>query len=332
MADGKREMRDMRVVNLRALAILLVMLGHSIILYSPEWTLYTTDVRCRPFELLKNLINLIQMPLFFSLSGFLFSGTVRRKPLSVIAMDKAKRLLVPFFAFALLWMLPVRWLIGYGGYRQQPLTETTAGILTGPDSGHLWYLPVLFLCFVFFGTAVKLWRKLGAPEAAGAAGMALLSLAAMLRPTPVTWTYAYNLCLHAFWFWMGWMLGEYSTLLKALRRTAWRRVLLAALTLALLALAVLRTNTATLLACRLALLLSAYALAPAAENELLNRISKASFGMYLFHSPLVYITFAYGSGLPPLMVLLINFVLFGFLAYALAEMLRRSKLRMLAGE
>ena len=57
-----------KIVNLRALAIIIVVIGHSIILYSHKWGLYSTIYNVRFLDILKDWINLIQMPLFLSRS------------------------------------------------------------------------------------------------------------------------------------------------------------------------------------------------------------------------------------------------------------------------
>lgn len=57
--------REYKIDNLRAIAILLVVLGHSIIIYDPNWGLISSEVECMPFMYLKKMINLVQMPLFF---------------------------------------------------------------------------------------------------------------------------------------------------------------------------------------------------------------------------------------------------------------------------
>lgn len=57
--------KDNRVVNLRALAILLVVFGHSIILYSNSWNLYQTVNECYILDYVKRVINYVQIPLFF---------------------------------------------------------------------------------------------------------------------------------------------------------------------------------------------------------------------------------------------------------------------------
>lgn len=66
------EKRLSQIGNIRALTIFLVVLGHSIILYSSAWDLYETTVSAPFLELLKKLVDIPQMLLFFSLSRVIF--------------------------------------------------------------------------------------------------------------------------------------------------------------------------------------------------------------------------------------------------------------------
>ena len=47
--------REYKIDNLRAIAILLVVLGHSIIIYDPNWGVITSDTECLPFFYLKQI-------------------------------------------------------------------------------------------------------------------------------------------------------------------------------------------------------------------------------------------------------------------------------------
>lgn len=82
------------------------------------------------------LIN-IAMPMFVFISGFLFGGQLmRNEPIKFSNMVKSKfmRLMVPFFVFAVFFMFTqnaVSW---------KPFYEWTYA--------HLWFLPMLFWCFV----------------------------------------------------------------------------------------------------------------------------------------------------------------------------------------
>ena len=91
------EKYEYRISNLRAFAIIVVVLGHSIILYSGSWGIYHAVRSSVFFDYLKDAINLFQMPLFFSLSGYLFAKTVKLDSFWIFIEKKTKRLLVPFF-------------------------------------------------------------------------------------------------------------------------------------------------------------------------------------------------------------------------------------------
>ncbi len=93
-------MKNTKIVNIRALAIILVVLGHSIILYSSQWDLYETINQVPVLDNMKRIIDVIQMPLFFSISGFLFCYS-KNKKINFFAFFKNKffRLLIPYMDF-----------------------------------------------------------------------------------------------------------------------------------------------------------------------------------------------------------------------------------------
>lgn len=139
---------DTRLNNIRASAILIVMLGHSIIIYSPAWGIYNTGNSCAFFSQLKDLINILQMPVFFSLSGFLFKNTLAKRDAGYIIKNKIMRLIVPYFFIGLFYMLPIRLIAQYPQWQGKALWKIILfDILLGYDNGHLWYLYSLFIIF-----------------------------------------------------------------------------------------------------------------------------------------------------------------------------------------
>ena len=135
--------------NIRALAIFIVVLGHSIILYSSTWGTYETARACPFLDALKSIINVFQMPLFFSLSGFLFAFTHREKRGFLhLLKSKCLRLLVPFLAVGLFFILPIRFAISYPGYGDASPLQMVKSFLLLKNMGHLWFLPTLFLIFL----------------------------------------------------------------------------------------------------------------------------------------------------------------------------------------
>ena len=103
-------------------------------------TIFPTDVAelyRQQYELINQygLINLA-MPMFVFISGFLFGRQLKRKPLSLVKVikDKFVRLMIPFFVFTIFFMLTTNSLSWEPFYRW--------------TYWHLWFLPMLFWCFI----------------------------------------------------------------------------------------------------------------------------------------------------------------------------------------
>lgn len=77
--ESNKKNQEHWIENIRAIAIIMVVFGHSIILYSSEWDLYSTIHEVIALDYIKRFINLIQMPLFFSLSGYCFRYTIKKE-------------------------------------------------------------------------------------------------------------------------------------------------------------------------------------------------------------------------------------------------------------
>jgi len=97
------------------------------------------------------------MPLFFMLSG----AVLAIKPIGKfdnIIKSKFKRLLIPYFVYGWLFMLPVKYMGNF--YNKDTLKSAMNGFLSGMDSGHLWFLISLFWCLLIFSILYKLLKRL----------------------------------------------------------------------------------------------------------------------------------------------------------------------------
>ncbi len=97
------------------------------------------------------------MPLFFMLSG----SVLAVKPLDSfdkVMKAKVKRLMIPYFVYGWLFMLPIKRLGHF--YDNVSLINAMKGFLSGQDSGHLWFLPALFWCIIAFVILIKLFEKI----------------------------------------------------------------------------------------------------------------------------------------------------------------------------
>lgn len=126
------------IALLRVLCIVVVVFFHGYgMMYANHFSTNVAELYRQQYELINQsgLINLA-MPTFVFISGFLFGRQLKRKPFSLVKVvkDKFIRLMVPFFVFSIFFMLTTNSLSWEPFYRW--------------TYWHLWFLPMLFWCFV----------------------------------------------------------------------------------------------------------------------------------------------------------------------------------------
>jgi len=138
--------RAIGIDALRGLAILLVVLGHSI--SNAENLLAATTYNLEYY--VSNFIYTFHMPLFFMVSGYVLFGKRIR------IGDRAIRLLLPFLAW-----IPVSWAVNrYIRHFPWPVRfwATFKDTVLHPGAG-LWFLPTLFICSLLLIPVVFLAKK-----------------------------------------------------------------------------------------------------------------------------------------------------------------------------
>ena len=136
------------------------------------------------------------------------------------------------------------------------------------------------------------------------------------------------------WFALGYCLNVYQEYVRKLYRiriVKWGLLLVNLLLLAY-ALSVSPVRVLISIGLRALFIINAYGAMPEKTYSLVQRIDRNSFGIYLFHSPLIYITFASIPNAHPAIVVFLNFVIFGAAAFGLTELVRNTKLKVLIGE
>ncbi|EOJ9894194.1 acyltransferase family protein [Escherichia coli] len=124
--------RDVKIDFLKALATLLVVVGHCIQFSDIDFD----------NNLLFRVIYSFHMPLFMCIAGFLF---VEKDKVINELVKKAKLLLVPFFS----WSVVSYFLMNGSGSNLDGLTKHITSVIANPALG-LWFLPTLFVCFLVF--------------------------------------------------------------------------------------------------------------------------------------------------------------------------------------
>lgn len=132
------------VTIIRNILIVLLVFYHAFAIYSGAWTPIEGFPEVPVYWWLDKLSYAFMLELFVFVSGYVFGYQVRVKGESKLqAKDlfwgKFKRLMIPCMVFSLLYILLL-------GDITQPVQKTLYGLFNGV--GHMWFLPMLFWCFV----------------------------------------------------------------------------------------------------------------------------------------------------------------------------------------
>ncbi len=324
--------RRIKIENLRAIAILSVVFGHSIILYSNSWNIYQTSWQVPFLSSLKDIINLYQMPLFIAISGYLFASRPPCHGFLPFLKKKAKRLLFPFLAVGICIMIPIKLFVSYPPYRGKSYFSAVLLLLKGIDTGHLWFLPTLFIIFLIayavvhiFGNKLSTWIIV---TVFGLGANAYYNSIPLILPCfqYLRWV------LEFFWsFSFGAMLFHLSEKMQIFKkRTPFLIgcIGIAGLLSFLKISGFLRFPT---IAVSIMIVLSLFLAVSVRQIQLLHTLSVNSFGIYLLHSPLIYITFSFLQDANPFLVISINLFVFGGAAFLASKLLSKSKLKAIIG-
>ena len=325
-------MKNTKIVNIRALAIILVVLGHSIILYSSQWDLYETINQVPILDNMKRIIDIIQMALFFSISGFLFYYS-KNKRINFFTFFKNKffRLLIPYICISVAWMIPIRLLVGYSGYQDTPIKKVFFNsIFYGIDCGHLWFLPTLFLIFVEMYFLTYFTSKVSSNKLIDILLFLVLTLLSMIyNNIPNFVPFTSKSAEFLIWFYMGYLLNKYKDDLLKLNKFKYFQCIL------LIFCIIYWWNYGGVVSAfltKILMILNIYMFIPSKSNKCVEIISDNSFGIYLFHSPLIYITFSMIPNLSPILIVTLNFVVFGGVSLIMSLAVKKTKLKFIIGE
>ena len=195
-------------------------------------------------------------------------------------------------------------------------------ILLGHDNGHLWYLPCLFLCFIIAKIIFDLIKNNHVLIITLTISIFLV-LGSRFIPVGVL----RNTANYFIYFCFGMIFNKHS---KINLRTG-VKILIITLSVLMSFVSLIRPSKLDVLT-SLILLCLAYALVSKEDNKINDTISRNSFGIYLFHSPLIYITLAYLANSNPLLVVLISFLIFGTVAFLMTLVVRKTPARFIIGE
>ena len=122
----------------KAICIILVVIGHYVPDYSPQWYVGVHDV-----------IYTFHMPLFMFASGFIYMATKKDITYRDFLLKKVKRLMIPYFSVSAI-VITIKLLTEGHAYVENPVTWMSyVKMLYLPEAGYfLWFIWALWWMFV----------------------------------------------------------------------------------------------------------------------------------------------------------------------------------------
>lgn len=142
MEQEKKRIRLNEVTLMRTILALLIVFMHSFTCYNGGWKQPTEYVDIPLYKWLSRISFAFTLEAFVFISGYLFAFqriTLKREEgIFNIFLNKTKRLILPSVVFSIVYFVLF--------YSYKGMGDAIYSIING--CGHMWYLPMLFWCFI----------------------------------------------------------------------------------------------------------------------------------------------------------------------------------------
>lgn len=261
--------------------------------------------------------------------GFLFYSTCKKYNFFKIVKEKAKRIIVPFVFIAMFWLVPIRLIAEYKPFIECGYIEAVKRVFLGIDSGHLWYLPILFALFVIIYVVNKITKE----KKVLMIGFGILFFILSLLANKVTTIlFISQIFEYLIYFYIGFLAAKIQEKLK-FNVTA---VVLFAVFSILLVFVIKPNDIIFGIVKIFTAIIGTYAMygvfTKMKTNKIVKLIDKNSFAIYLFHSPLLYIMYNNFANINPYLLASMNLIIGITIPIIMAYVLRKLKLNFVIGE
>lgn len=310
---------------LKSISILLVVIGHVTILYKPNGSF--PDLNNAWLSEATDIIYLFHMPLFITISGAIYAiGYDKGKYSNILTLlnNKFKRLIVPYLVVSLCFLTPILLFLSMesGGL------QSWINILLGLECRHLWYLYALFEIFIivrvlqYMNLSLSICMTLSIILSVvftqiGGIHLFCLNMTIYYLPYFYLGIFLLKKKLHKQEFFFGFVL-----VLLLLFLIKFCDIFLIDSILSLLLAGIIVT-----------LIISAIRLVSVEaffSIPYMDKILANSFGIYLFHVPIIYVIYHFYS--KGYWIILLTIVAFIVISLLMCVFLRKFKLQAIIGE
>ncbi|MBV4440197.1 acyltransferase family protein [Clostridium tyrobutyricum] len=344
--ENKQE-KLINVVFLKVVAILLVVLGHAMYVYTGHKP-FQMQVQSSALNVISLYIYSFHMPLFIFISGYLYFYVKIEKNkyrnFKKFICNKFLRLGVPYIIFGFLYLVPIRWLIGY--YKLRPGTSHMSlaqiyfkHIVLAEMPGHLWFIYALFGIFILFYIIEK-YLKYNVKVSF----IILLALHIISYKLPAYFSIN-NIASYLFYFYLGYLFRDYiKQIIKFLNKNVLIYIFLVQIILFIVGIYFQNAKIYHLIDPGLGILgiILCFGISikfnnpnnKLIKNRMFQLLDRDSYPLYLFHDPIIDIalSFLMLTKINPFLITAICFIVGMGISLLLTKLFRIIKLKFIWGE
>lgn len=325
--------------NVKVLMMLAVVLYHSCMFFTGSWFDGAKPVyEARYLSIFARWLNTFHVQTFAMASGFLFYCLRTEKGKYIHfgkdILKRGKRLLLPYFCVMLTWVIP--FYVHYSGF---DLSKIVYKYVLGCAPSQLWFLPMLFLLFIIFYRV--LYEKHVSTKGMFAVAVASIGGGYLLDKIGVNVFQVSTAVKYAGYYYLG------AYLCKEKIENRWMIPISGCGSIAFFVIGkAIEANTTASAVVRLIVLILSYTcsymgvifiyntvkmitdnLVNIKKSKIWNGLKDKSFGIYLFHQQIIYLTIIPLNGkVPPIVQVMISFLCAVGLASIITAMLKKFKL------
>lgn len=322
--------KSIKIDFMKVIVALLVVIAHSTRMYTPNGAIqgyYENNI----LDIFTSFIYGFHMPLFFCLSGFVYSICIEKckySDKSKFLKNKFMRLIVPYFILGIFYVAPCMILLDIT--KLSYLEYILKGITLGEDPRHLWYLTTLFFIF-----AISIFMRPKTKKQEFFSLMLsgiLVLISAIFDNIPAIVS---NLLNYTIFFYIGYIINNEIKIFEMLLK----KIKMLPILLLIIYIIVFLINTpekVLKLIGTVTFFTILYSIPTRLYkgNIILNKLSNYGMGIYLFHPMIIYYLyyFALGLNINPYVQSFIIAIISIALSISFTFIIRKLRLSIIIGE
>lgn len=327
MTNTKSKHYDM----MKVFATILVVIAHTTRMYTGNGV-FVPIRESVGLDIVTKVIYSFHMPLYMCISGMVYGFCIdtlnKYNDTITFIKSKAIRLLIPYFAFGILYVAPIMKLLNLTN--ESFVSYCLNGIILGLNSRHLWFIFALFFVFVICAITKKIVQNVNPVIM-----MVILLAFSYISGFLPAYFAINNIFYYLFFFYVGYVVNKYyEQITKRIKHPV-------AICIFAVILAVLLpyenwpfriAKAASGIGITLGFV--QYVSPKMCTTRVFNKLKSSAYGVYFFHPMVIYFMFyvLHGCSINPYVLSAFIIVISYIVSYFMTWLIRKIKLGIFIGE